>query len=264
MLETDPTFLIEMRGIHKNFGAVQALRGVDLAICAGEVVGLVGDNAAGKSTLVKVLFGAYRPDAGEIYLRGKRVHFSSPMDARRARIEMIYQEFALAQDRDVTSNIFLGRELTRSLILPSLQVVDMPRMHAMATEALERLGIELVSTKAEVRELSGGQRQAVAIARTMSFSPSLIIMDEPTANLSTEKSRRVLDTISAVKDLGVSVILITHRIQDVFTVGDRMVVLWQGTKVLDAPTRDLTLEKAINYIVGGVESINVKPRMNCP
>lgn len=237
---------VEMRQIYKSFGHVQAVRGVNLTLRHGEILGLVGDNAAGKSTLMKILFGVYNPDAGEIFIDGNKVKFDSPLSAREMGIEMIYQELSLVDDLDVARNIFLGRELTRTIF----RIVDNRLMESKSKEVLESLDIDIKSVRAKVTDLSGGQRQAVAIARTITFEPKLIIMDEPTSSLSVEKTKRLLKTIVTLKSYGIGVILITHRLQDLFEVGDRIMVLWQGQKVLDAPVGQLTMEQTIAAMVG--------------
>ena len=218
--------LVELRGIHKHFGAVHALRGVDLVLEAGEVLGLVGDNAAGKSTLMKILSGALQPDAGRILLGGASVRFASPADARRLGIEMVYQDFALCPNLDVARNIFLGRWPVRSGFF-----VDRAAMQQEARAMLDRLRIDLPSVTVPVSTLSGGRRQSVAIARALSFRPRVLILDEPTANLSPAATGEVLRLVADLKRHGVGVILISHRIQEVFEIGDRITVLKQGRQV---------------------------------
>ncbi|MCK4897787.1 MAG: sugar ABC transporter ATP-binding protein, partial [Anaerolineales bacterium] len=170
--------VVEMRDIKKHFAAVQALRGVDLALHHNEVLGLVGDNAAGKSTLMKVLSGAYIPDGGEIFIDGEKVSFANPMDARRQGIEMVYQDYALANNLDVAANVFMGREVV-SIKLGPLGVMDYPYMEQETQNLLQRLNIKIASVRQKVERLSGGQRQAVAIARATAFDAKVIIMDEP-------------------------------------------------------------------------------------
>ncbi len=244
--------VVEMRGIKKHFGAVQALRGVDLALQENEVLGLVGDNAAGKSTLMKVLSGAYIPDGGEIFLEGKPVHFSSPLDARRQGIEMVYQDYALANNLDVAANVFLGREMV-SLKLGPFSVADNHFMEQETRRLMERLKIRMDSVRQKVERLSGGQRQAVAIARATAFNAKVIIMDEPTAALSVAAISKVLDLIKELKAQGASIIIISHRLEDIYQVGDRMIVLRHGRKVHDSPIEgDIHefRERAVAYMVG--------------
>jgi len=252
----EETPIVEMRGIKKSFGAVQALRGVDLTLHRNEVLGLVGDNAAGKSTLMKVLSGAYIPDEGEIYVEGRRVHITGPEDSRRLGIEMVYQDYALANNLDVASNIFLGREAVR-LNLGLLKVMDKGRMEQEARRLMDRLKIEVASVRQKVEHLSGGQRQAVAIGRATAFNAKVIIMDEPTAALSVAAISKVLDLIRELKRQGASIIVISHRLEDVFEVADRVMVLRHGRKVGDLPIEGKSLaevrEQVVARIVGAVD-----------
>ncbi len=251
MVETS-TPIVEMRNIKKRFGAVQALRGVDLTLAHNEVLGLVGDNAAGKSTLMKVLSGAYIPDEGEIYLDGRRVHITGPEDSRRLGIEMVYQDFMLANNLDVAANIFLGRELVRWTLGP-IRVMDKRSMEEQARQLLERLNINIESVRLRVENLSGGQRQAVAIGRATAFNAKVIIMDEPTAALSVAAISQVLDLIRELKAQGASIIIISHRLEDIHAVGDRVMVLRHGRKVADFPvTGDVQSfrERVVAYMVG--------------
>jgi len=248
----EATPVVEMRNIKKNFGAVQALRGVDLALHHNEVLGLVGDNAAGKSTLMKVLSGAYIPDEGEIYLEGKKAHLSSPMDARRQGIEMVYQDYALANNLDVAANVFLGREVVR-LRLGPIGVMDYRHMEQETKNLLNRLKIDIPSVRQKVERLSGGQRQAVAIARSTAFDAKVIIMDEPTAALSVAAIAKVLDLVRELKAQGSSIIVISHRLEDIYQVSDRMIVLRQGRKVSDTPVEgDIHefRERVVAYMIG--------------
>lgn len=241
--------LVEMRGICKSFGAVRALRDVNLVVNPREVLGLVGDNGAGKSTLMKVLTGAYQPDSGEIVFDGKPVHFASPRDSREAGIEMVYQDLALAGNLTVAGNIFLGREpVSRSAV--AVPLLDEPRMMSDAHKLLERLRIEIRSVRLLVENLSGGQRQAVAIARAMAFNAKLVIMDEPTAALAVKEVAKVLDLIRSLHEHNVAVILISHRLQDVFAVSDRIDVLYAGANAGDVRTADTNMDEVVARIVG--------------
>jgi len=238
---------IVLKDIRKRFGMVEALRGVTLRVAPGEVVGLVGDNAAGKSTLMKVLSGAYVPDSGEIWVDGVRVGYETPRQAQEMGIEMVYQDLALCDDIDVAGNIFLGREPRRAGGI----ALDKKRMHADARRLLDSLNIRIPHTDLPVRNLSGGQRQAVAIARAVNFEPRLLILDEPTAALAVSEVETVLSLIGTVASSGVGVILITHRLQDLFEVCDRFCVMYEGTLRADLCAADATLETLVQEIVGG-------------
>jgi ABC-type sugar transport system ATPase subunit len=247
--------VVVMQGIVKNFGPIQALRGIDLYLNPNEVLGLVGDNGAGKSTLMKVLTGVHRPDAGQIYLNGQPVRFESPHDSREAGIEMVYQDLALAGNLDISDNIFLGRELTRSYLGGLIRLLDHKGMLQEANGLLKRLKIEIDSVKFLVGTLSGGQRQAVAIGRSAGFEAHVVIMDEPTAALAVREVGKVLDLIEGLKEHNVAVILISHRMQDIFTVCDRIVVLRQGKKVGDVPRVETSMDEIVALITGAQEEL---------
>jgi simple sugar transport system ATP-binding protein len=236
---------ISLRGIRKTFGSHQALRGVDLDLFPGECLGLVGDNAAGKSTLTKVISGTYLPDDGTITLDGEAVRFSGPADARSRNIEMVFQDLSLCDHIDVVGNLFLGRELTKGPFL------DRARMLVEARKMLDALEIRIPRLTAKVEKLSGGQRQAIAIARAASFNPKVLIMDEPTSALAVAEVEAVLALINRVKARGVSVVLITHRLQDLFRVCDRIAVMYEGTKVAERQIGSTNLEDLVKLIVGG-------------
>jgi ABC-type sugar transport system ATPase subunit len=241
--------LVEMRQITKTFGPVVALRGVDFAVRAGEVAGLVGDNGAGKSTLMKILTGVYQPDGGEIWFADRRVHFTSPLDSRHAGIEMVYQDLGLAENLTPIANIFLGREITRRRA--GLRLLDEAQMARVARERIEGLQIRLPSLSLPVERLSGGQRQSVAIARATAFQAKLVIMDEPAASLAVSEAAKVLGLIKRLREHGVAVILISHRLQDVLDVADRIVVLNRGAKAGDLRREEATMEGVVGLIVGG-------------
>jgi ABC-type sugar transport system ATPase subunit len=242
--------LVRMRGIVKSFGAVKALRGAHLDLGHREVLGLVGDNAAGKSTLMKILTGVHKPDEGEIYFDGKRVHFYSPHDSRALGIEMIYQNLALAQNLDVVANVFLGREYKRRIVPGLINWLDEARMERETRSLLERLRINIASVRTNVERMSGGQQQAVAIARAAAFRARVVIMDEPTASLAVKEVGKVLDLIGQLRASGVSVILISHRLQDVFNVCDRVMVLRSGERISERVIKETTMDETVKYIVG--------------
>lgn len=248
----DDTPVVYMRNIRKNFAAVQALKGIDLVLHHNEVLGLMGDNAAGKSTLMKVLSGAYIPDDGEIMIEGTKTHLANPLHARRLGIEMVYQDLALADNLDVTANVFLGRETVSTQIGP-VGVMDSRKMEQEAQRLLARLKIDIPSVRLLVERLSGGQRQACAIARATAFGSKVIIMDEPTAALSVAAIEKVLDLILELKAQGASIIIISHRLEDIYKVSDRLIVMRQGRKVRDTPVTgdiDTFRESVVAYMIG--------------
>jgi simple sugar transport system ATP-binding protein len=245
---TDP--LLEARGVTRRFGHVQALRGAAFTARAGEVVALIGDNGAGKSTLVKALAGALRPDSGEILLDGRRVHLADPVAAQRLGIETVYQDLALAPDLDAAANLFLGRELTR---FPFLNLLDGAAMRRRATEAFEELGIRLPDMSAPVRQLSGGQRQCVAVARAVAWASRVVFMDEPTAALGVVQRGQVLDLIRRVRDRGVTVVLISHNMPEVLAVADRVEVLRLGRRVARFTAADTSVEELVSAMTGGLD-----------
>ena len=259
---TKATPVVEMRNIKKSFAAVQALRGVDLVLHHNEVLGLVGDNAAGKSTLMKVLSGAYIPEEGEIIIEGNKVHLTDPLHARRLGIEMVYQDLALANNLDVTSNVFLGRESVSTKVGP-LGVLDSRRMEQEAQRLLGRLKIDIPSVRLLVERLSGGQRQAVAIARATAFNSKVIIMDEPTAALSVAAISKVLDLVRELKAQGASIIIISHRLEDIYSVSDRLMVMRNGRKVRDSAvvgTIDEFRERVVAYMIGARDDFTREAR----
>jgi simple sugar transport system ATP-binding protein len=239
------TPIVEMRGINKAFGPVQALASVDLTLYPGEVLGLVGDNSAGKSTLMKILTGAYHRDSGDILVGGQPAHFKGPHDSRERGIEMIYQDFALCGNMDVGQNIFLGRWPRKGIF------VNRKKMYAEADEVLRRLKVNVNSVYQKVESLSGGRQQSVAIARAISFDPRVVILDEPTANLSVMATERLLETMLELKKHGVAQIIISHRLQDIFAVGDRVMVLKRGENVGDRYVKDTNEHEVLEIIVSG-------------
>ena len=239
-------YRVEMKGIHKRFGAVSDLKGVDLSIAPGEVVGLVGDNGAGKSTLMKMLAGAVTPDSGSILIDGEEMSGSGPRAARAHGIEMVYQDLALCNDLDVAANLFIGREKYH----PITRRLAHAQMHEAAAQDLEKLHIRITNTHQKVGDMSGGQRQAVAIARAVTFEPKVLVLDEPTAALAAKEVEMVLKLISDVSARGVSVVLITHRLQDLFEVADRFVVLYEGVNHQEMPPSETNLEGLVGAMMG--------------
>jgi simple sugar transport system ATP-binding protein len=243
--------LLSLRGITKSFGAVRALDGVDLDIRPAEVLGLMGDNGAGKSTLTKIIAGNFPPTEGKIVLDGTAVAFDRPAAARDAGIEVMYQDLAIAENLTAAANIFLGREMTRQI--GPLRFLDHRAMNRRATEMFRELKSETRSD-GMVKQMSGGQRQAVAIARTRLAKAKLVLMDEPTAAISVRQVAEVLDLIRRLRDGGSAVILISHRMPDVFTVCDRIAVLRRGRKVADKPVEDTSPEEVTGLITGAIEA----------
>ena len=248
MAEPGAPPILEAIGVFKYFGAITALRDVNFHLSRGEVLGVVGDNGAGKSTLMKILSGLYAPSRGHLTFEGSPVAFASPRDARRIGIEMVYQDFALAGNMPIFENIYLGREPGRRIL--GINIIDQGRAREMAKEHLDKLKIHVKSVDQNVEELSGGQRQAVAIARATAFDARIVIMDEPTAALAIKEVGKVLDLIGSLKDHGVSVILISHRMDDIFYVCDRVVALYQGTNFAEAPLADTNRNEVIGWIMG--------------
>lgn len=251
---TPPTAVapvLDLKGIGKDFGAIRALNGVDLAIRPGEVVGLMGDNGAGKSTLVKIIAGNFAPSHGEIHFAGRTVHFHRPIDARAVGIEVVYQDLALADNLTAAANVFLGREIVRRI--GPFRFLD---HKAMAARALELFGELRSETRPHhvVRQMSGGQRQAVAIARTRLSNAKLVMMDEPTAAISVRQVEQVLSLIHRLKEQGIAVVLISHRMPDVFAVCDRVVVLRRGEKKADKPIAATSPEEVTALITGAKEA----------
>ncbi len=243
--------LIEMKKITKNYGGLRALNGVDLYLNRGEVLGLVGDNAAGKSTLMKILSGAIRQDEGLIFFNGNEVKYKSAKDARDLGIEMIYQDLALISVLSVDENLFLGKELTTGVFGKFLKIkIDKKRMEKEAEEALKELKIIVKSVKTLADNLSGGQQQTIAIARALHFDAKVIIMDEPTSALSIKETRKVLDLIKSLKERDIGTIIISHRVQDVFEVADRIMVLCHGIKTLDKSINQVTMDEVVKKIIG--------------
>lgn len=245
-----PPFL-ELRGVHKRFGGVTALRGVDLEVHSGEVVALVGDNGAGKSTLVKTISGAIPPDDGEFFVAGERVSIGTPHAAASLGIATVYQDLALCDNLDVISNLFLGAELGGGPFPSLLRRLREPAMQARARETLDRISINVPNLDRPVSGLSGGQRQAVAVGRALLWGPKLVLLDEPTAALGVQQTAQVLEVVKRLAETGNAVLLISHSLPDVFAVADRICVLRLGANAGTFDRADATVEKVVSAMTGG-------------
>jgi len=243
--------ILELQGVSKHFGAIHALDDVSLTVSAGEVVGLMGDNGAGKSTLVKVVAGNFPPTAGRLLVDGRPTVFARPSEARESGIEIVYQDLALCDNLPASINIFMGRELTRWI--GPLRVLDFKTMHRRAAALFTELKSE-TRPRDLVKQMSGGQRQAVAIARTRLSDPDIVLMDEPTAAISVRQVAEVLDLIRRLRDHGVAVILISHRMPDVFAVSDHLSVMRRGKIVADKPIGQTSPEEVTALITGALET----------
>ncbi len=250
--------LLKIRDLYKHFGGLVAVDHVSLEVYPDEVVGLVGDNGAGKSTLIKMVSGVYRPDGGNIFLEDQELTFESPMEARNRGLETIYQDLALCENLDATVNIFLGREPVRHR-LGVFRSVNRERMLGESRRVLDQLDIHIPNLKRPIREMSGGQRQAVAIARAVYWNARVMIMDEPTAALGVAEQRKVLALVRTLRDQGVPVILISHNMQDVFAVADRIIVMRRGKKVGERMANATTTDELVSLMVGSAAAAEVHP-----
>ncbi len=246
------TPVLQVDGLVKRFGGLVAVDRVSLEVNAGEVVGLLGDNGAGKSTLIKMISGVYAPDEGTIWFDGQPVPTTSPREARDAGIETIYQDLALAENMNAGDNIFMGREPTHRH-LGLFRFVDRKQMALESAHILDRLDIRLPAPQEKIRNLSGGQRQAVAIARAIYWNAKLVIMDEPTAALGVLEQRKVYELVRALKSQGVPVIIISHNLADIFAVADRIIVMRRGRKVGDLQATQTRPEEIVSLMVGADE-----------
>ncbi|QFZ22925.1 ATP-binding cassette domain-containing protein [Saccharothrix syringae] len=244
--------LLDARELVKHYGSVEALRGASFTAHAGEVVALVGDNGAGKSTLVKCLSGVVRPDSGEVLFDGSPVVLDSPPAARALGIETVYQDLAVAPDLDPAANLYLGRELRRPGLLGRLGVLDRREMRRRAAASFEELGVTLPSADAPVGSLSGGQRQSVAVARSVVWASRLVFMDEPTAALGVVQRERVLDVVRRVRDRGMAVVLISHNMPEVLAVADRVEVLRLGRRVARFDAASTSVEELVGAMTGAL------------
>jgi simple sugar transport system ATP-binding protein len=246
----DSSPILAVRDLSKHFGGVAALSQVSFDLHPGEVLALAGDNGAGKSTLIKLIAGVYRPDGGEIRFAGERVEFANPREARDRGIETIYQDLALADNLDVGANVFLGREPAAKL-LGFLPRIDRAAMRAAALRTMETLDIEIRRLDRPVRALSGGQRQAVAIARAIHWNARVLIMDEPTAALGVPEQRKVIALIKRLRSQNVAVIFISHNLGDIFAVADRILVLRRGIKAGERRIGETDGDEVVKLMVGG-------------
>jgi len=244
--------LLEARNIVKSFGRVQALTGANFTVYPNEVVALVGDNGAGKSTLVKALVGVHPPDSGEIFFDGSPVDIHTPQQARALGIETVYQDLALASEIDPAANMFLGREIMRAGALGRLGFLDKAAMRKRSEEAFSNLGVRIQDTTAPVANMSGGQRQGIAIARAVTWASKVVFMDEPTAALGVVQTRNVLEQIKRVREHGLSVVLISHNLPEIFEVADRIEVLRLGERVARLRPSDVSMEDIVAAMTGAL------------
>ncbi|NQT66806.1 MAG: sugar ABC transporter ATP-binding protein [Actinobacteria bacterium] len=242
-------YLLEVKNLTKRFGGLVAVNNVSMGVKEGEVVGLLGDNGAGKSTLIKMVSGVYRPDGGKIFFMGKEVIIDSPMKAISIAIETLYQDLALAENLNAYSNIFLGREKLKK-VLKFINVLDNDYMLKESKGVLDRLEIEIPSLRNRISMLSGGQRQAVAISRSIYWNAKLLIMDEPTAALGVTEQKKVLDLIRLLRSQGIGIIVISHQLYDVFSVADRLVIMRRGEKVAERNIKETNPDEIVSLIVG--------------
>jgi ABC-type sugar transport system ATPase subunit len=251
--------LLRMENIRKNYGQVEALKGVDLALEAGEILGLVGDNAAGKSTLIKILSGAVPLTSGTILIDGEPIRIDGPADSRRLGIETVYQQFALVDNLTIYCNVFLGRMATRRRF-GFLPLLDKEKMQRETLDVLKKMSIRFDSVKRVVAQLSGGQRQSVAIARAISFNPRILILDEPTSGLAVKEVQKIEEIVVNFKEKGISVILISHRLESIFNTADRIMVLRAGVKVMDERKDRITSKDVVEKMFG----LEPKPGQSVP
>ena len=244
--------LLQARGIVKSYGHVEALRDCDFDVYPNEIVALIGDNGAGKSTLIKILAGSEQADEGEIFLEGRRIHVGSPFEAMQLGIETVYQDLALAPDLDGSANLYLGREIMMPGVLGTLGFLDNKAMRVGARKAFGELGVDLQNAKSAVANLSGGQRQSVAVARSVAWANKVVFLDEPTAALGVVQTARVLETVKRIRDRGVAAVLISHNMRQVLEVADRIEVLRLGRRVARFDAKDATIELLVSAMTSGV------------
>jgi len=251
---SDAPVVFEAKNLVKRYGHVVALDGVDFQLRSGEILAVIGDNGAGKSSLIKALSGALIPDSGEIFLDGKRVHFKSPIDARREGIETVYQTLAVAPFMTIAENLFLGREIVRPNLLGSVfKILDRKKMLAEAARSMEEMKFSIGHMQQAVETLSGGQRQGVAVARAATFARHVVIMDEPTAALGVKEGNMVLDLIHRIRDRGLSVILISHNMPHVFEVADRIHIQRLGKRAAVVNPKKVNMADAVSIMTGALK-----------
>ena len=247
-MSSSKNIVLEAKNISKYFGTITALENVNLTVREGECLGVVGDNGAGKSTFMKVLSGLYKPSSGSLFFDGNKEILNSPKDSQNLGLEMVYQDLALAGNLPIGENIFLGREPTKRFGF--LKLLDYKKIKELSEAHLDKLKIHVKSADQKVEELSGGQRQAIAIARATAFNSKIVIMDEPTAALAIKEVGKVLDLINSLKKMGVSVIIISHRMDDIFAVSDRVMALFQGTNFAASELSKTSRDEVIGWIMG--------------
>lgn len=252
MAENERKPVLELKGISKRFGAVQALFDVDFEVYSDEVVGLVGDNGAGKSTLAKVIAGTYKPDSGQYIFEGKEVTINNPRDATDLGIQTVYQDLALCDNLDVVANLYLGKEEMRPVIPGMLRVIDEIAMEHKAHSFINELHINIPSIRSKIATLSGGQRQSVAVARAVMWNSKIVILDEPTAALGVEQTQQVKELILRLREQGLGVVVISHNMVDIFDVTDRIIVLRLGKRVATYNTHVSNAEQVVSAITGAV------------
>ncbi len=257
-MTTDRQPILQLKEVSKRFGGLIAVNQVSLEIYPGEVVGLLGDNGAGKSTLIKLISGVYQSDGGQMFYQGKETHFSSPKDARQQGIETIYQDLALCENLDASANIFLGREPVRRT-LGLFNQVNREYMLTESKQVLDQLDIQIPNLRRPIRQMSGGQRQAVSIARAVYWKARLMIMDEPTAALGVPEQRKVLQLVKTLQERGVPVLLISHNMSDVFAVADRVIVMRRGRKAGELVTAKTNANEVVSLMVGADQTQTESP-----
>jgi D-xylose transport system ATP-binding protein len=250
--------LLALRGVSKRFGAVQALRGLDFEVNAGEVVGLVGDNGAGKSTLVKTMSGIYRPDEGEFFFDGEKVSIDGPQEATALGIATVYQDLALCDNLDVVANLFLGKEQISSGPGRLVRTLDETDMEHRSHELLDQFAVSIPNVRLEVGTLSGGQRQQVAVARSLLGEPKIVMLDEPTAALGVAQTAQVLQLIKRLKDRGLGVVVISHNMADIFEVADRIFVLRLGAEAGDFAVGETDRDEIVAAITGSNKPVGAE------